>query len=167
MNALIRPIQPDDAEAFAKLFTLLLNETKFLLWEVGERPFDAAFWSARIDDTLIDNSSVFLVAEQEGELVGFSRAMGEMPRRRQHAALIVVAIRQASVGQGIGTQFFKVMEEWAVQKGLHRLELTVVAHNQRAIALYQKMGFVIEGTLRHNLQIEGHYVDEFAMAKLI
>jgi len=50
---------------------------------------------------------------------------------------------------------------------VHRLELTVMVHNERAIRLYKKMGFEIEGTKKHSLLISGSYVDEYHMAKLI
>jgi RimJ/RimL family protein N-acetyltransferase len=42
-----------------------------------------------------------------------------------------------------------------------------MAHNERAIRLYKKMGFEIEGTKKHSLLISGSYVDEYYMAKLI
>lgn len=167
MTLQIRPIEVTDAAAFADLFNQLLGETKFLLWEPGERPFDADFWQARIQDTIEEGANAFLLAEDEGRLLGFLRASTEVPRRRQHVALIVIAIRQSAVGQGVGTRLFEAMEAWARQKGLHRLELTVMTHNERAIALYKKMGFEFEGTLRHNLFIDGQYVDEYTMAKLI
>ncbi|NMB90388.1 MAG: GNAT family N-acetyltransferase, partial [Chloroflexi bacterium] len=52
-------------------------------------------------------------------------------------------------------------------QGIHRLELTVMTHNQRALALYRKMGFEIEGTLRHNMRVDGVYVDEYSLAQLL
>ena len=59
------------------------------------------------------------------------------------------------------------LERWARNHHIHRLELTVVADNQRALALYRKMGFEQEGVKRHSLQINGKYVDEYYMAKLL
>ncbi|MGZ3612137.1 MAG: GNAT family N-acetyltransferase, partial [Ktedonobacteraceae bacterium] len=35
------------------------------------------------------------------------------------------------------------------------------------IALYKKQGFAIEGIRRHSLLINGQFVDEFSMAKLL
>jgi len=59
------------------------------------------------------------------------------------------------------------LEEWAQQHHIHRLELTVMAHNNAGVALYKKQGFEIEGTKRHSLLINGQYVDEFYMSKLL
>jgi RimJ/RimL family protein N-acetyltransferase len=59
------------------------------------------------------------------------------------------------------------LEDWSREKGIHRLELTVMAHNTNAIGLYQKVGFQIEGTKKGSLFVDGQYVDEYYMAKLL
>jgi RimJ/RimL family protein N-acetyltransferase len=48
----------------------------------------------------------------------------------------VIGILQAFAGQGLGTQFFQLLEDWALQHNLHRLELTVMCHNKQAVHLY-------------------------------
>jgi RimJ/RimL family protein N-acetyltransferase len=55
---------------------------------------------------------------------------------------------------------------WAEKHDVHRLELTVMSHNERAIGLYRRHGFELEGTRRHSVRVEGAYVDELAMARL-
>ena len=42
-----------------------------------------------------------------------------------------------------------------------------MTHNVRGIALYKKMGFEIEGTARHQMQVDGEYVDLHYMSKLL
>jgi RimJ/RimL family protein N-acetyltransferase len=56
---------------------------------------------------------------------------------------------------------------WALAHGMHRLELTVMAHNERAHALYERMGFVVEGRRRECLLVNARLVDELYMAKLL
>ena len=70
-------------------------------------------------------------------------------------------------GKGIGAKLFEALEEWANQQSIHRLELTVMTYNTAGIALYKKMGFEIEGTKRDSLLIDGKYVDEYYMSKLL
>ncbi|HZM33384.1 MAG TPA: GNAT family protein [Burkholderiales bacterium] len=41
--------------------------------------------------------------------------------------------------------------------GLTRIELTVREHNDRAIALYERLGFVREGLKRNAVRIDGNY----------
>jgi putative acetyltransferase len=49
---------------------------------------------------------------------------------------------------------------------LHRLELEVYTDNPAAIHLYEKHGFVIEGTLRHFGYRNSEYVDAYKMARV-
>ncbi len=59
------------------------------------------------------------------------------------------------------------MEQWARQRVITCLELTVMTHNQAGVALYKKQGFEIEGRKKHSLLVDGYYVDEYLMAKLL
>ena len=49
---------------------------------------------------------------------------------------------------------------------LLRVELEVYADNERAIALYEKMGFQREGLRRMATVRRGRYIDECSMARL-
>jgi len=45
--------------------------------------------------------------------------------------------------------------------------LTVMAHNRSAVLPYEKSGFVVQGTRRDSMLVEGNYVDEYYMARLL
>ena len=70
-------------------------------------------------------------------------------------------------GQGIGAALMMSLERWARGFGCHRLQLPVVTANAPAIALYRKLGFVLEGSLRATASIAGQRIDELLMAKLL
>jgi RimJ/RimL family protein N-acetyltransferase len=59
------------------------------------------------------------------------------------------------------------LEHWARANAVHRLELTVMTHNKRAVALYRKMGYRVEGTRHAALVDENELLDELWMAKLL
>jgi RimJ/RimL family protein N-acetyltransferase len=59
------------------------------------------------------------------------------------------------------------MEDWAVANGLRRIELTVMSHNEGAIALYERAGFVMEGMKRGAIHVDDVPVDECVMGKLL
>jgi len=48
-------------------------------------------------------------------------------------------------GRGAGSALVRAAIDWARAQGLHKLCLDVFAHNEAAIALYRKSGFVEEG----------------------
>jgi RimJ/RimL family protein N-acetyltransferase len=163
----IREICETDASAFLDLRQHLDAETDFLMLEPGERQTTVEQVKAHIEDVQAQPNSVIFVVEDEGELVGYLAARGGRYRRNRHCVYLVIALRQTHVGQGIGKRLFRRLETWARRHDVHRLELTVMTHNQRAVTLYQKMGFDIEGTKWHSLLVEGRYVNEYYMGKLL
>ncbi len=168
MPVTIRPVRVEDAEDYLRLSLALDNETKFMLYEPGERTTTVDEQRKRLQAVLSSGNGLIFVAEAEtGELVGLLGAIGGPARRNRETVHIFVGVRQAYAGQGIGRRLFEAMETWARAWGAHRLELTVMAHNQHALGLYQKLGFVIEGRLRDALKVDGAYVDEFTMCKIL
>lgn len=163
----IRPITEADAGAFLDLCQRLDEETAFMMLEPGERKTTPDEQRARIAGILASPNSMIFVAEHEGQLVGYLAAMGGAYRRNRHNAHLVIGIRRAFTGQGLGTRLFQALEAWAPGAGLHRLELTVMVHNAAGLALYRKMGFQVEGTRVHSLRVDGRWVDEVSMAKLL
>jgi RimJ/RimL family protein N-acetyltransferase len=161
----IRPILIEDGAVFLKLLLTLDGETRFMMLEPGERVTDVK----KIVEFIVNikkYGEIFIV-ENEQECVGFLSIQRETYRRNWHCAYIVTGIVEAFRGKGWGTRLFQTAEAWARGEAIHRLELTVMAHNTSAIALYKKMGFEVEGTKRHSLKVDGQYVDEYYMAKLL
>jgi RimJ/RimL family protein N-acetyltransferase len=163
----IRQITPADAEGFLLLAQTIDEETTFMLREPGERIMTVADQRAQIIDLLARPNHTILVAEDAGTLVGYLGASGGAYCRNRRAVHMAMGILQTYTGQGIGARLLTALETWARTHALHRLELTVMTHNVRAIRLYTRMGFAIEGTKRHALLVNGTYVDEYAMAKLL
>lgn len=164
---IIRPFTLDDTPAFLELQHALDHETRYMLLEPDERNNDVEALRLRLEARIQQPNSSIWVAALESELVGYASAEGGSYRRNRHCAHIVMGIRQAYTGQGIGTRLLTALEDWARAAGLHRLELTVMAHNQAAQALYHKMGFVVEGTRHHAIQFDSTYIDELYMGKLL
>lgn len=164
---IIRKIEKTDSGQFLELCRRLDEETKFMLFEPGERKSSVEQTEKMISSVVeTENSSIF-VCEYDGRLIGQMGVMGGRNARNRHSGYIVVGILQEFAGKGIGTKFFQAAEEWAKSVNITRLELTVMTHNEQAVALYKKMGFEIEGRKVHSLIVDGQYVDEYYMGKLI
>ena len=164
----IRELREQEALQYRDLQRVLDRETPFMLWEPGESPDELAYWDARLKPFLTEPHHRFWVAEESREWVGFLRLVGHRPRRLRHACLLVMGIRESHWGQGIGSGLVATAITWAEREGIARLELTVVADNRRAIALYHKMGFRVEGFRRRSLQMaDGRFLDEYSMARLL
>ena len=62
--------------------------------------------------------------------------------------------------KGYGRDAMKLLLDFAFSEmNLHRIGLSVFAYNERARALYEKLGFVHEGTVRERLHRDGERYD--------
>jgi RimJ/RimL family protein N-acetyltransferase len=69
--------------------------------------------------------------------------------------------------RGYGTDAILTILRFAFDEmNLHRVYLTVLTHNARAIACYKKCGFIEEGRLREERYLHGAYTDRLLMAIL-
>lgn len=163
----IRVINTNDAERFVHIIKQVESESQYMLYESGERMMDPEQQEKRIAAMKEAGNSTILVAEEKNELIGYLIALGGNARRNKHAVYVVIGILSQYRGIGIGTKLFKHLEDWAANHNIHRLELSVITSNEAGLQLYKKMGFEIEGTKRHSLYIDGEFVDEYYMSKLL
>lgn len=163
----IRLIRVEDAARFLELRKALDHETRFMMLEPDERTTTPEEQRQAIEKLLADGHNAIFVADAGDRLAGYISLYRGAYRRNRHCGEIVIGIRQPFTGQGLGARLFEALIDWARREGLHRLELTVMRPNERAVRLYQKVGFAIEGVRRDSLCIDGAYVDEYSMSLLL
>jgi RimJ/RimL family protein N-acetyltransferase len=163
----IREAAVDDAGALLALKRSLDRETSFMLLEPDERTTTEADVAEQLHSVAARPNSVVIVADAAGELVGYVEAIGGGVRRNRHTVHVVIGVRQSHAERGLGRRLLAELESWARASDIRRLELTVMTHNERALGLYRKMGYQVEGTRRGALFVDGELVDELWMAKLL
>ena len=139
----------------------------FMLFDPGERKLTAEQFEKYIEAINNKHNAAIFVATEEEKILGYIIVQGETPKRIAHRAYIVIGVHSTSRGKGVSTALFAHAERWAKEVGIQRLELTVIKHNEAAYHLYEKMGFKVEGVKQKSLKINGEYVDEYYMAKMI
>ncbi|QKY71745.1 GNAT family N-acetyltransferase [Lentibacillus sp. CBA3610] len=162
----VRPIDVSDAEKFLEL-SKRIDESGFMLHEPGERKTTVEQQKEAITRIGSESRSVFFVAEADRGLAGFIAAFGGKMKRNCHSAYLALGVHDAFHGQGIATKLVMRVFDWAEANGISRLELTVIKDNVKAVKLYQKMGFQIEGEKVHSLMIDGKPANEYYMYKLV
>lgn len=161
----IRKIQMKDADNYLDMLLNLDNETKFMMFEPGERSTDINI-AKNIIKKSIKGDNLVLVATYDKNIIGFLSVRRGVPKRIKHTAYIVVGIREKFRGKGIGSKLFSELDIWVRENNITRLELSVICSNTVAKHLYEKNGFEIEGIKKNAMIINDKYVDEFSMAKL-
>jgi RimJ/RimL family protein N-acetyltransferase len=128
----IRPAGEDDRRSLAELFVAVAAERNGI---AAEPPIDVE-WRAssfRLDGMLIAIGADAVVGyvHVERSFFGFGE-IGMMVAREWR-------------GRGVGSALVAEAIEWGRVDGLHKLTLSVFPHNEAAIGLYRKFGFVEEG----------------------
>lgn len=164
---LLREVNREDAEGLVRLIKQVESESQYMLFEAGERNIEPEQQIKRIEAMKKEGNSTIFVAEENDKLIGYLIVMGGNAMRNKHSVYLVIGILSQYRGLGVGTKLFEELEKWAMVHQIHRLELSVVTRNEAGLRLYKKMGFEIEGTKRHSLLINGEFVDEYYMSKLL
>lgn len=106
------------------------------------------------------------IADNDDQFIGVTRLAPIDTENR--AARFGIGILDATLlGQGLGTEVARLVVRFAFDNlRLHRVSLTVLAENERAICCYRNVGFVEEGRLRHTLWRDEAWHDDVVMAVL-
>ncbi len=160
----IRQIEVEDAEKFLKMLKQLDGETEFMMYEPGERRTTLEEQREIIERVQKNGDPLFLV-EKKNEIVGFLGGRRGSCNRVKHTVYIALGIVEGYRGQGIGRKLMEQLDRWNVENEISRSELTVMCHNERAVGLYEGMGYQIEGRRKKSLLVDGRFVDEYYMGK--
>lgn len=161
----IRRATTKDAAAFARIMG-----DPAVLPNLLQVPFTSEeVWSQRLADVATPGKAdLSLVAEIGGEVVGNAglHPVG-LALRRRHCAGLGIGVAAAAQGRGVGKALMQALCDYADDWGqILRIELSVFTDNERAIALYRRFGFQLEGTHRGYALRNGRYADVHSMARL-
>ncbi|HWT75438.1 MAG TPA: GNAT family N-acetyltransferase [Mobilitalea sp.] len=159
------PTEHDAAELSALRVTID-GETEFLDREEGEDFIGPEGFIRIIAEDLLSDASLFLIAETEGKIIGYSRCVGNKLNRFKHKAEFGICISKEYWGHGIGKVLLETIINWADNKEIEKLTLTVVQTNTKAISLYKKYGFTQEGLLvKDRIHKDGNYYNTMIMGR--
>jgi RimJ/RimL family protein N-acetyltransferase len=137
MTVVVREGTEADIDAILDVYESVAAEGR---WIGGELPVDRDRQRDYRLERLRSGDGLILVAEMDGRLVG-ELGVYIVHGRGDLGMSIVDGFRE----QGIGSAMMTRAIEWARAHGLAKLFLEVWPHNARAIALYEKFGFMQEG----------------------
>jgi ribosomal protein S18 acetylase RimI-like enzyme len=128
----IRPAREEDRRPLALLLAAVAEERDGIL---TEPPVEVEAWAAnwRLEGTLVAVAAGDVVGSVSVEVSPFG------------FGAIAMAVAPQWRGRGVGSALLATAIEWARERGLHKLTLSVFPHNAAAIALYRKFGFIEEG----------------------
>lgn len=149
-------------ESFWEAVGSVARERKFLAF-LDAPPFEST--RAFVQENLREGWP-FVIAVIENRVIGWCDISALDRPVYAHAGSLGIGVIAEFRRYGVGEALMRAAISKARDKGLTRVELTVREHNKPAIALYEKLGFKVEGVHRNAIYIDNHYENQLSMALL-
>ena len=115
--------------------------------------------------SLLAGAGVQVVAlNADDKVVGWCDVVTNPREGFRHCGSLGMGLLPETRGRGVGTRLVQAAIDRSWELGLERIELEVYASNSPALALYRKVGFVIEGVKVRARKLDGRYDDNIFMA---
>jgi L-amino acid N-acyltransferase YncA len=165
-DLIIRDVGVSDAEAIAAIVNPIIEARAYTVLDSpysidAERAFIAAFPARGIWK--------IAVRRADGRAVGYQmlQPFAEYTTAFDHVGTLGTYVDLTQRRQGIAKALFAATLPAAREKGYEKIFTFVRADNPAALATYQAHGFEIIGTARRQAKIDGRYVDEILIERLL
>lgn len=163
-----RKAQEQDAEKIVEFFNMIGGETSFMSFEKDEYPLSAKEQAELIRSFEGDKTNTMLLAMDGDEIAGLSTITSSHKIKSRHIAELGIVVAKKYHGNGIGASLIHQVTDWVKGNGITtKMRLDVRADNLKAVQMYLKMGFVVEGHIKHSTLLNGIYYDDYVMGKML
>lgn len=133
----LRPVRSSDADAIWRIFQQVVATGDSYVFDAGTSRADAEAY-------FLTPGIVTFVAEVEGEIAGFYKLIPNRRDRGAHVANASFMVDPAMGGRGVGHALGRHCLDEARRRGYEAMQFNfVVSTNERAVALWQRLGFAI------------------------
>lgn len=165
----VRSARPGDGARLVQIYEDVIAEGKYTLAAPDEFTRTEASERASITRYAERPGRVYLVAVVGGDVVGLLEFSNGSYKSTAHSGMLSMFVDQAWRGRGIGTALLEALLAWAeAEPIIEKVTLAVFANNPRAITLYKKMGFLVEGQCPKDMKFgPDEYVDSVLMYRFV
>jgi ribosomal protein S18 acetylase RimI-like enzyme len=154
----------EDLDDMLDFINSLVEEEAMILMEVKQTRDQEVDWLARSLSNMEKDRTVRVVAEVDGRMVGQCE-VSVGPGRKSHVGTLGISVKQGYRDVGIGQELMREAERHAGKLGVEKIVLEVFATNDRAIHVYERMGYRVVGRVPGEIRYKGDYVDGLNMLK--
>ena len=160
----IRESATADAQAVLDYLEVVCAETDFLSFGPGEFELTVPEEEAFIRQYRESDNQLFILALLDDAIVGALNFTASLRPRVRHTGEFAMSVAKEHWGLGIGSLMLDTLVNWSrASEIVKKINLRVRTDNRRAIRLYERKGFVKEGTIRKELLLNGKYHDHHWM----
>lgn len=167
MNYIIREADIEDAKNVIEYIKIVSDETDFLISDSSERNFTVRKekeFLQNIQSSILEKIFLF---EIENKIVGMCSIEGINKIRIKHRVDLAITVLKNYWGNKIGEKLIDYAIEYCKSNCIKKIELTVRIDNKRALKLYKKFGFEIEGEIKNFIYLNGNYYNCYYMGLLL
>ena len=159
MEIKIREIEVEDYKELLDFMKKVKGETNFLLGYPDEIKLSYEDEKERIKKVKSSETSNYFVVMKNSKIIGCIGFNGNTARKTKHYGTIGISVLKEYWGRGIATTLLEKLISWAKEKGIKKINLDVFENNERAIKLYKKFGFKLEGCIEDGIFDGENYIN--------
>ncbi|GAA0600869.1 GNAT family N-acetyltransferase [Virgibacillus siamensis] len=167
--SIIRTVELEDAGAIVNIMNAVIAEGEYLITTPAEYNKTPEEQRESIHNILENERETLLVAEVNGNVVGYIVFFSQTRKRMSHTGSAGMMVNKDFREMGIGKKLMEALLSWAKNNPLiEKVSLGVFSNNHRAKALYKSLGFIEEGRKFREFKMdENEYVDDILLYKLV
>ncbi|MBX0356781.1 GNAT family N-acetyltransferase [Halobacillus sp. Nhm2S1] len=166
LSYVVRIAQEADAKELSQVRLQIDGETEYLDREQGEDFLSETDFKELINEDRTEANRLFLVAESQGSIIGFSRCAGSDLKRLSHQVEFGVGVLKDYWGYRVGKELLQQSIRWAENNQIMKITLRVLETNEKAIEMYKRSGFKVEGVLKKDKRLsDKNYYSTILMAR--
>jgi putative acetyltransferase len=150
---------------FSYIYNLYMHPevNPYLLYEI----MDKSSFEPIFDDLL--KQEILYLYKDDSATIGMCKLIRQKHRNEHILYVGGLAIDPYNSGKGFGRKMMLEIIDFCKNIGVSRIELSVAVQNERAIQLYENVGFTKEGVLKNYtyLKSEDQFIDEILMSNLL
>lgn len=164
----IRKITGEDAKELVDMSVKVGGQTDNLSFGIDDFYFNEEQQRLFIESIASRDNCLYVAAFLDNKIVGNLNFIASSRKRLMHRGEFGIAVLKEYWGLGIGTSLINYLFKWARFNGtIKKFDLQVREDNIRAINLYMKLGFKIEGKISMAINVDGRYYEIYNMGKSI
>ena len=159
MEKEIREIEVEDYKELLDFMRKVKGETNFLLGYPDEIKLSYEDEKEHIKKVKSSETSNHFVATKNNKMIGCISFNGNTARKMRHYGTIGISVLKEYWSRGVATVLLEKLISWAKEKGIKKINLDVFENNKRAIKLYEKFGFKLEGCIEDGIFDGENYIN--------
>lgn len=164
----LREAIKEDAQNIVDFYNLVGAETTYLSFGADEYKVSLEQQESMIESTNSSDNNFMILALVDKKIIGIGTISSNQKKKGKHVGILGIVITEKYCDLGLGKIMMDYLINWCRNNNITtKISLSVREDNPRAIALYKKCGFEVEGVLKNETYIDGKFFNIVCMGMIL